>query len=173
MRYRLAALCLLAGVLCVAAPLPAFSAMGSPTVGVGPHGYDFLIGTWTCKNNAPSAMSGPTVVTLSVARSVNGALAFHSSGSGFAAMGYVVYDPKSKTWWNPSTTASGAYGTETSQGTGKKTTWSGPFTDPSSGKTMQVRDTYTFANPTTYTDLFQVESGGSWKTQGDSTCTKS
>lgn len=51
--------------------------------------------------------------------------------------------------------------------------WAGPFTDPSSGKTMQVRDTYTFTNAMTYTDLYQVDVKGTWKTEGNSTCTKS
>lgn len=68
--------------------------------------------------------------------------------------------------------ANGGYGTESSQQTGKKTVWSGPFTDPATGKTVQVRDTYTFPNLTTYTDLYQANVGGTWKTEGNTTCTK-
>lgn len=79
---------------------------------------------------------------------------------------------QTKTWWNPSMLANGGYGTESSQQTGKKTVWSGPFTDPATGKTVQVRDTYTFPNLTTYTDLYQANVGGTWKTEGNTTCTK-
>src|SRR5579871_6652622 len=151
MRIRLA---LVVTALCVIAPAAAVAAspMAAADIGAGPHGYDFLIGTWTCKNSIPSPMGGPAQTTLVIANSVNGALSVHVTGSGFEALGFVVYAPKTKTWWNPSTSAGGGYGTESTRQTGKKTTWSGPFTDPSSGKTMQVRDTYTFTNPTTYTD---------------------
>jgi hypothetical protein len=168
-RFALAvmALTLTSPVAAVAA-----SPMSPGGTGVGPHGYDFLVGTWTCKNSIPSPMGGPAVTTVSIARSVNGALSFHATGSNFDASGYIVYAPKTKTWWNPASVAGGGYGTESTQQTGKKTTWAGPFTDPSSGKTMQVRDTYNFMSPTTYTDLYQVDMNGTWKTEGNSTCTK-
>ena len=160
-------------VLAFLAAMPgvARSAMSSSTAGVGPHGYDFLVGTWSCKNTMASALSGPGATTLTIERSPSGALAVHVSGAGFDAMGYVVYDAKTKMWWNPSAIANGGYGTESTKQTGKKTTWTGPFVD-STGKTMQQRDTYTWASATSYTDLFQVETGGTWKTEGNTTCTK-
>jgi hypothetical protein len=172
MRFRLAVV-----VMALAVMLPSAAVVASPMmpagIGVGPHGYDFLVGTWTCKNSIPSAMGGPAVTTVAIAHSLNDALWVHVTGTGFDALGYVVYAPKTKTWWNPASVVSGGYGTESTQQTGKKTTWAGPFTDPSSGKTTQVRDTYTFMNPTTYTDLYQVDVNGTWKTEGNSTCTKS
>ncbi len=156
-----------------AAPLSASAAMTPAAgIGVGAHGYDFMVGTWSCKNSIPSPMGGPALTTLVVAHSVNAALSVRVTGSNFEALGFVVYTGNTKTWWNPSTTAGGGYGVESTQQTGKKTTWAGPFTDPSSGKTMQVRDTYTFTNPTTYIDLFQVNVNGAWKTEGNTTCTK-
>ena len=148
------------------------SAMSAASVGVGPHGYDFLVGSWTCKNNMPSSMGGPATTTATIAHSANGTLSFHATGTGFDAMGYIVYAPKTKTWWNPSSASNGSYGTESTHQTGKKTVWSGPFVDPSLGKAIQARDTYTFESGTTYTDLYQVKRGGTWKTEGDSTCTK-
>ena len=163
---------LTAALFAMLTPAALSTPMSSSAIGVGPHGYDFLIGTWSCKNSVPSAMGGPAATTVAIARSMNGTLSVHVSGSNFDVMGYVVYAPKTKTWWNPASSVSGGYGTESTQQTGKKSVWSGPFTDPSSGKTMQVRDTYTFTNPTTYTDLYQVEMNGSWKTEGNSTCTK-
>ena len=158
--------------LLVVIPCAAHSAASSSTAGVGPHGWDFMIGTWTCKNSMPSSMGGPAATTLTVAHSADDALSVHVNGENFDAMGYVVYAAKTKTWSNPSVMANGAYGTETTQQTGRKTTWSGPFVDPSSGKTTQVRDTYTFTSSTSYTDLYQVETGGTWKTEGNTTCTK-
>ena len=169
MRY---ALVLLAAALSIVAALPA-SAMSLNDIGVGPHGYDFLVGTWSCKNASPSAMQGPASTSAAITRTSTGALAFHATAPNFDGMGYIIYAPKTKTWWNPSTIAAGGYGTESTKQTGMKTVWTGPFTDPSSGKTMQIRDTYTFSSPTAYTDLNQANVGGTWKTEGNSTCTKS
>jgi hypothetical protein len=160
---------LLALVPCMA---QSASAMSVGNVGMGPHGYDFLIGSWSCKNKMPSTMGGPATTTAVIAHSANGTLSFHATAAGFDAMGYIVYAPKTKTWWNPSAASNGSYGAESTHQTGKKTVWSGPFVDPSSRKTVQVRDTYTFESGTTYTDLYQVERGGTWKTEGDSTCSK-
>jgi hypothetical protein len=162
----------LAAVLCVISPLQARASFAASSIGVGPHGYDFLIGSWSCKNAAPSALEGPAEIKATIARAAGGALSFHSVGTAFEAMGYIVYAAKSKTWWNPSMLATGAYGTESTRQTGMTTVWSGPFTDPATGKTMQVRDTYTFPSATTYTDLYQAYVGGSWKTEGNSTCAK-
>ena len=170
MQFRVAPF--VAALLAILLPPAARSAMSPAAIGVGPHGYDFLIGTWSCKNAAPSAMEGPGTTTAVISRTSTGALAFHGTGANFDAMGYIVYDPKTKTWWNPSTIASGGYGTESTRQTGMKTIWSGPFTNPSSAATLQVRDTYTFLNATTYTDLYQANVGGTWKTEGNSTCTK-
>lgn len=150
---------------------PASAAASGSTVGVGPHGYDFLIGTWSCKNSMPSPTGGPATSSATIGRGPNGTLSVHVNGGAFGVMGFVVYAPKTKTWWGPSVGADGSYGTESSQQTGKKTVWSGPYTD-ASGKTMQQRDTYTWVSPTSYTDLYQVDMGGTWKTEGNSTCTK-
>lgn len=154
---------------------PAVTPAASPLdrIGVGPHGYDVLLGTWTCKNNAPSAMEGPATIVAVISRTSTAALTFHSTAANFDAMGYIVYDPKTKRWWNPSMIATGGFGTESTTQTGPKTVWAGHFTDPSSGKTMLIRDTYTFANATAYTDLYESNAGGGWKTEGDSTCKRS
>jgi hypothetical protein len=147
--------------------------MSSAMPGAGPHGWDFLIGTWSCKNSMPSPMGGPASTTATIARSVNGALSIHSTGSNFDAMGYTVYDAKTKTWWNPSVLATGDYSTESMQQTGKTTVWAGPFFDAGTRKTTQIRDTYTIVSPTTFNDVSQAQENGAWKTVGKSTCTKS
>jgi hypothetical protein len=154
------------------APSVARSAMSPSTVGVGPHGYDFLIGTWSCKNSMPSPMGGPAATTLTVSRTAMGALSVHVTGANFDGLGYVVYTAKTKTWWNPSALATGGYSTESTQQTGKKTVWTGPFNDVATGKTITIRDTYTMDSPTTYKDLSEAQIGGTWKTEGNTTCTK-
>lgn len=159
----------LAGML--ASSAQAASPMSSTTIGAGPHGYDFLIGTWSCKNSMPTELGGPAATTVTIGRLGTGSYTVHVTGANFDALGYTVYVAKTKTWWNPSATASGGYGTESSQQTGKKTVWSGPFTD-ASGKTVQQRDTYTWTNAGSFTDLYQVNVGGTWKTEGNTICTK-
>lgn len=149
------------------------SAMAPSTVGVGPHGYDWLIGTWSCKNSMPSPMGGPAATTLRVSRATNGSLAVHVNGTNFDAVGYVTYAPKTKTWWNPSAISTGDSSTESSQQTGQKTVWTGPFYNAASGKTVPIRDTYTLESPTVYHDLSEAQLGGTWKTVGNITCTKS
>lgn len=145
--------------------------MSYSAIGVGAHGYDFLAGTWTCKNSMPSALGGPATTTVAIAKMPDGGLMFHATGTSFHAMGYVVYNGKTKMWLNPSAAADGGFGNESSMGTGKKNVWAGPFTD-ASGQTMQQRDTYTWTDANSYTDLYQVDMGGSWKTEGDSVCTR-
>lgn len=170
-RLSLLAVTAIALVVIPAAPVQAASPMSSGMIGVGPHGYDFLIGTWTCKNSIPSPMGGPATTTVVISRGINGSLAVHVSGAGFDARGYTIYAANTKTWWNPSAYSNGGYGTESSPGTGKKSVWMGPVTD-ASGKTMQQRDTYTWVSASSFTDLYQVDMGGGWKTEGNSTCTK-
>ncbi|HTU81531.1 MAG TPA: hypothetical protein VMF61_05350 [Candidatus Acidoferrales bacterium] len=147
------------------------SAMAS-NIGVGPHGYDFAIGTWSCTNAAPSGMSGPATSTLTLARNAQGSLTFHSTGAGFDTSGYVAYNSKSKMWWNPAAFGDGSYSVESTRQKGSRTVWTGTFFDASTRTTTTIRDTYSFS-PTKYTDLGQMQSGGGWKTVSNLTCTKS
>jgi hypothetical protein len=160
------------GVLSVL-PLAANATMTPSMVGVGPHGYDWLIGSWSCQKSMPTAMSGPAATTLTVTRGVNGTLPIHISGTNFDSLAYTVYDPKTKTWWNPSIYSSGDYSTESSAQTGVKTLWTGLYYHGSTGKSMQIRDTYTMVGMTKFSDLSQAQVGGVWKTQASTTCSKS
>ncbi|HVN69789.1 MAG TPA: hypothetical protein VMU38_09095 [Candidatus Binatia bacterium] len=149
------------------------SAMSASTLGVGPHGWDYYIGTWSCSNSMPSAMSGPATQTLTVSRSAAGSgLFFRVTGTGFDGSGFVTYAAPSKTWMNPASLANGSYSYESTTQTGKKTVWTGTMFDASTGKTMQIRDTYTLS-PSSYTDVTQYKSGAVWKTSYSATCTKS
>lgn len=155
------------------APCAAQSQSNVMSVGVGQHGYDFLIGTWSCTNSIPSRMGGPSSTTLTFGRSASGSISVHVTGANFDGLGYVVYAAKTKTWWNPSAVGNGDYSRESSQQTGKTTVWTGEYFDASTGKTIPIRDTYTMANMNSYSDLSEAQVGGTWKTEGKITCTKS
>jgi hypothetical protein len=148
------------------------SSMMSTQIGVGPHGYDFAIGTWSCTNSMPSAMSGPATTTLTLARSPQGSLMFHSTGGNFDSVGYVAYNAKTKTWWNPGSVGDGSYSIESTMQSGPKSVWTGTFFNAATRKTTPIRDTYNFS-ATKYTDITQVQAGGAWKTVANIACTKS
>jgi hypothetical protein len=167
------ALALLAVAPCAAQPQSMTSS--SLTQGVGAHGYDFLIGTWSCVNSMPpTPMSGPTNTTLTFSRSGQGTSLFvRVTGKNFDAASYIAYTAKTKTWWNPAALADGSYSDESTSATGKSVVWSGPYFDAGSGKTTQIRDTYARVTANKYTDLGEIQSGGAWKAIYKSTCTKS
>ena len=147
--------------------------MSVSMVGVGAHGYDFMIGSWSCTNSAPSRLGGPSTSSFTISRSVNGALLVHSTAANYDTSSYVVYSAKTKTWWSPTAYADGSYNFESTKQTGAKSVWTGTLFDAASGTTNPIRDTFTFPNPTTQTDVTQVQVGGTWKTEANSTCTKS
>jgi hypothetical protein len=155
----------------LAAPSVARSADASTSYGAGPHGYDWQIGTWSCTNPTPSAVSGPAHQTMTVTRTASGALLFHSTGTNFDVTSYNVYVPSKKMWLGPFSTGDGTYGNESTSQTGTRIVWVGSTYFPDSGKTMPTRDTYVnSANKTT--DVGEVNSGGVWKKQYSITCTK-
>lgn len=143
--------------------------MNPSTIGVGPNGFDWAVGTWSCTNSMPSAMGGPSSQTLTITKTNNGALMYHATGANFDNTWYNVYMPKSKSWVSPFILADGSY--ESTSQTGAKIVWTGTASD-ATGKTMQVRDTNVFAG-SKYTDLGEFQSGGTWKPQYNVSCTKS
>ena len=101
------------GIL-LAAPCVARAAMtpmASSTYGAGPHGYDWAIGTWSCRNAMPSPMGGPAKQMLTVTRA-NGVLMYHDIGTNFDQTWYNVYVPGTKSWTSPFVVSDGTYGTE-------------------------------------------------------------
>jgi len=145
--------------------------MSTSMIGVGAHGYDWLLGTWTCTNSMPSAMSPATMTSTFSRSSAGGVLLFRGTGKNVDSSGYIVYVPKTKTWMNPFVAADGSYGSESTIQTGKKAVWTG--TVYASGKTTPVRDTYVALSLAKWTEVSEYQSGGTWKTAARSTCTKS
>lgn len=160
---------ILAFVLIV--PLAA-RAMEPAAAGVGVHGYDWLIGTWTCTDNAGQSIGGPSTQTMQVTNSNGVGLAVRVSGAGFERSGYIAYDAGTGTWWQPFSYPTGNYYAESTKQTGAKTVWLGTYTDVSSGKTFSVRDTFTVVSPTEFQDVGQFHSGAGWNTGFDGTCRK-
>ncbi len=149
------------------------TAWSASMVGVGPHGYDWAIGRWSCTNSMPSPMGGPSTSTSTVTASNGGGVFFRNTGKNFDNSYYAVYGSKTKAWLSPFIFADGSYGSESTTQTGKKIVWTGSVLDAASGKTMQVRDTDVMLSATKYTDLGESQSGGIWKAQYNLTCTKS
>lgn len=145
--------------------------MSASTNGVGPNGFDFAVGTWSCANSMPSPMGGPSSQTLTVTKTNSGAIMYHATGENFDNTWYNVYMPKTKSWVSPFILADGSYGTESTTQTGAKIVWTGAATD-ATGKTMQIRDTNLF-EASKYIDLGEVQSGGTWKPQYKVSCIKS
>lgn len=162
----------IAVVLAAIAPSAARSADASTSYGVGPHGYDWQIGTWSCLNSTPSVESGPAHQTMTVTKAENGAIVFHTIGTNFDFTSYDVYVPGKKMWLGPYSGSDGTYGNESTSETGKKVVWVGSTYFPDTGKTMPTRDTYV-NSAGKYTDLGEINSGGVWKKQYVLTCTKS
>lgn len=160
-------------IAAVVTPSVARSADASAAYGVGPHGYDWQIGTWSCVNSMPSinSESGPTHQMVTASKVSGGAILFHTTGTNFDFSDYNIYVPAKKMWLSPFSGNDGSYGTETTTQTGMKTVWVGSSYFPSSGKTMPTRDTYVnTANK--YTDLGEYSIGGVWKKQYNVTCTR-
>jgi hypothetical protein len=134
--------------------------------GVGPHGFDWAVGTWSC-----TSKSHVTRATLKVTRTSGGPIFYRSSGENFDNSWYAVYMPKTKTWVSPFIVDDGSYGTESTTQTGKKIVWTGTAYFADSGKTLQVRDT-NVNGPNTYADLGEVRSAGTWKTEYSVSCTR-
>lgn len=159
-------------MIAILAPSVAHSQMMSDDAyGAGPHGYDWMVGTWSCTNPNPSKTSGPAHQTQTVTKANGGAILFHITGANMDYSNYDVYVASKKMWVSPVSGADGTYGNESTSDTGKRIVWVGSTFFPDSGKTMPTRDT--FANSANkFTDLGETNSGGVWKTAYKITCTK-
>ena len=140
--------------------------------GVGPHGFDWMIGKWSCTNSMPSPMGGPSTSMSTVTASNGHGVFFRNTSKNFDNSYYLQYVSKTKAWLAPVIYADGSYGSESTSQTGKKIVWTGSVFDAASSKTMQVRDTWVIPSAAKFTDLGEVQSAGTWKTQYNVTCTK-
>jgi hypothetical protein len=170
-RYFALAVCVLVTILLGTAVSQSATAFGS-----GAHGYDFMVGTWSCTNSMPaSAVGGPAKSTWTLGQSgVPGAFSFHLNGKGFDASGYLLYDAKTQTWWSTAAYPNGDYSAESSKDTGTKLVFVGPYLAAADkfAPTNQLRDTITFSGMTKLNDLGAMQTGGVWKNTYNNTCVK-
>jgi hypothetical protein len=146
-------------------------AMSTGMVASGPHGYDWLVGTWSCVNSIPSPMGGPATTSLIAARGPAGALSIHVTATNFELFAFLKYVPSTKTWLNPGVYANGDYSTESTQQSGKVTRYTGTYY-PAAGATVPIRDTYTMLSMSKQFDLSEARMGGAWKAVAKITCMK-
>jgi hypothetical protein len=148
------------------------SSMMMSNAGTGPHAYDWMLGTWTCKNAIPNALAGPAVQTLNATRSVvPGTIVWRYTGTNYDQYGFLTYSAATKTWWSSWAYPGGGTGHESTKQTGPKTMWTGTVFN-ASGKPFGIRDTYTIYSPAKFNDSGEDNSTGTWKSVYNGTCTK-
>ena len=151
----------------------ASNAMSMSAVGAGPAGYDYLVGTWSCKNTmAASKLGALPSSSLTATKLKDGSILIRTASPNGDVTAYNTYLPSSKTWFSPYADSGGYYGYESTQQSGKSIRWTGIFYSPSGGATP-ICDTYTMLAMTKQYDLSEAKVGGSWKVTARTTCTKS
>jgi hypothetical protein len=149
------------------------SSMMPAAGGNGPHAFDWMIGTWTCKNSVPTALAGPAVQTLTATRSTpTGAIVWRYTGANYDQYGFLAYSPTTKTWWSSWAYPGGGTGNESTKQTGHKTMWTGKVFPPGAAS-FDIRDTFTVYGATKFNDTGEDHATGSWKPAYNGTCTKS
>ena len=157
----------------LAGPALGATPMSISAVGAGPHGYDFMVGTWSCTNPMqPSELGSLASTTLTVTKVKDGNIMIRTASPNGDVTSYNAYLAKTKTWYAPFADSGGKYGTETTQGTGKTIRWLGTFYD-ADGTMRPIRDTFTMLSMTKQVDLSEAKVGGVWKATAKTTCTKS
>jgi|SRR5580698_1522994 hypothetical protein len=168
----------LIGLTACAAVLAPGLALGNTTmsvsaVGAGPHGYDWMVGTWSCSNPMqPSALGALASTMQTVSKVKDGNIMIRTASPNGDVTAYDAYLASTKTWYGPFADSGGKYGTETTQGTGKTIRWVGTFYD-NDGAATPIRDTFTMLSMTRQVDVSEAKVGGVWKVMAKTTCTKS
>jgi hypothetical protein len=168
----------LAAFATVVSSMLAARAQGASTdmasVGAGPTGYDYLVGTWSCNNTMAdrSALGALQSTTFTATKLKDGSIAIRTMSTNGDVTAYNAYLPKTKTWYAPFADSGGYYGSESTQQSGKTIRWVGTFYAPT-GAATPIRDTYTMLSITKQYDLSEAQVNGVWKATAKTTCTKS
>jgi hypothetical protein len=143
------------------------------SVGAGPNGYDWFIGTWSCKNTmAASKLGALPSTSLTATKLKDGSIILHTASPNGDVTVYYAYIPSSKTWFSPFVDSGGNYGYESTQQSGKTIRWTGTFY-LTNGSTTAIRDTFTTFGTAKQYDLSEARVGGAWTVVAKTTCTKS
>jgi hypothetical protein len=174
----LALLCLRpCAALSQATPMP------TTMIGVGSHGYDFLIGHWNCTNSTTSPLGGsrapfglpnaPPAFSVVYRAEVDGSLSWVLSVNSTPnqSVGELRYASGARTWSLSYTFPSGGYGEQMTHDTGQKIVWTGAEWDANK-RMMNSRDTWTFSSSTILNDLGEYQADRTWFATARITCTK-
>ncbi len=157
----------------LAGPALGDTPMSMSEVGAGSHGYDWMVGTWSCTNPMhPSELGALASTTITATKIKDGSIMIRTASPNGDVTSYNTYLAKAKTWYAPYADSGGKYGTETTQETGKTIRWIGTFYD-TDGTVTPIRDTFTMVSMTKQVDLSEAKVGGVWKVTAKTTCTKS
>lgn len=157
----------------LAGPALGATPMSVSAVGAGPHGYDYMVGTWTCVNPMhPSELGALASTTLTATKVKDGNIMIRTASPNGDVTSYSTYIAKTKTWYGPFADSGGKFGTEMTQGSGKTIRWVGTFYD-ADGTATPIRDTFTMLSMTKQVDVSEAKVGGVWKVTAKATCTKS
>jgi hypothetical protein len=158
---------------CLVAPALGDTPMSMSAVGAGPHGYDFLAGTWSCANPMqPSELGALASTSLTATKVKDGGIMIRTASPNGDVTTYYAYSPKTKTWYTPFADSGGKFGTEATQETGKTIRWVWTFY-ATNGAATPIRDTFTTLSMTKQYDVSEAKVGGGWKVTAKTTCTKS
>jgi len=169
-------------IICILGPLPA---AGDPTpmpltmIGVGPRGYDVLIGRWKCADSEtlPSGLvARPFSVDVFYRTEPDGSISWVEGGSGVllgpkrttnengpissapitesikrTRTGGLRYAAERQEWSISYAVPSGATGEESTRDTGEKAVWTGSAVS-AEGSPTDIRDTITFSSPSSYVE---------------------
>lgn len=157
----------------LAGPALGATPMSVSAVGAGPHGYDYMVGTWSCINPMhPSELGALTSTTITATKLSDGNIMIRTASPNGDVTAYDAYLAKTKTWYAPFADSGGKYGTEATKESGKTIQWVGTFYDVD-GTATPIRDTFTMLSMTKQVDLGEAKIGGVWKVTAKTTCTKS
>ena len=156
-----------------ATPAATSTLISLSTIGVGAHGYDFLIGHWDCTNSAPYSIYDPLRFSLTYGPAgTDGTLLGVQRATGYGEVELLlVYADDLRAWVRSYSSADGSHGKEASQDTGPKIVWIGSEVNSETGATNS-RETWTFQSLAEYNDLSEDQFKGKWKVTGNVNCRK-
>src|SRR5579864_2287047 len=86
----------------LAGPALGDTQMSMSAVGVGPHGYDWMVGTWSCTNPMhPSELGALASTTITATKVKDGNIMIRTASPNGDVTSYNAYLGKTKTWYAP------------------------------------------------------------------------
>jgi hypothetical protein len=171
-------------------------------IGVGPHGYDFMIGRWRCTYTSNVDKYSGHMFIYAHRSSLNDAVELDWQSPFVQTVEYLQFDPSTATWFGTIALKSGQ-GVVSTSDAGSKSVWTGPATyaqgalygtstearqlrptDPTAAVHPVhpgpffpqghdlIRWTWTFASPRDLTNLLEEQIQGTWNPDGVAVCAK-